>query len=174
MQRPSVFIRDDSFVQELNDRAYSRVIPSVPIQQTLDVRSTSTRRMLYPTLECRKPAVSEEERIVAEKSIVGMPYNNQTHYLPGSKAPFSGFATYVDHESVMRNQFMSAQKYSVQREYVPSSTSDMYVDAKFSQNKKQTHEHLFEEVPFHQTKHNTDKMSRKPFFNPTRQDIKNL
>jgi hypothetical protein len=54
-------------------------------------------------------------------------YDTKKNFYGGDKkGPWSGFATQIDDESVLRNQFFALQKCE-QSEYIPSSRSDMYV-----------------------------------------------
>jgi len=47
---------------------------------------------------------------------------------PGNrKAPWSGFTSRVEDESILRNQIYPLQKSNSETTYVPSSTSDLYL-----------------------------------------------
>ena len=53
-------------------------------------------------------------------------YDIKTTFNPGNaEAPWSGFATNINEESKLRNQFFALQNCE-QANYVPSTTSDMY------------------------------------------------
>ena len=53
-------------------------------------------------------------------------YDISSAFFPGNrKMHFCGFSSNIDKESALRNQFFALQK-ADQREYVPSSVSDLY------------------------------------------------
>lgn len=114
-----VYVQDDSRVQTLNDRLFSRNVPSHTLQSQFDPRPQSTKYTRMPVFDKyrnEKVAVIQREK----------EYDQETQFNPGSKAPYSGFATHIDHESQVKNMFMVQQKYSNQSIYIPTSTSDMY------------------------------------------------
>ena len=110
--------QNDSRVQDLNSRISNRNIPSAPLPPQFSIRPTSTKYATMPILDQRKKA--------------SVPANNcqsfsvDTTFNPGNaQAPWTGFASNIHTESVLRNQFFALQK-GDQGVYVPSSNSDLY------------------------------------------------
>ncbi len=55
------------------------------------------------------------------------PYNTQTVFNPGTaQGPWNGFASNVNQESILRNQFFALQRGANQACYIPPKNSDMY------------------------------------------------
>lgn len=104
-----------------NDKIYNRNIPSQPLQMYLDARAVPTKYSLFPIVDPHKPTTVQ--------SIQYPLFNQQTMFNPGKNGPYSGFANNVNHESELRNQIFALQRCD-QREYVPSSTSSLYVPYK--------------------------------------------
>jgi hypothetical protein len=104
--------------EQTNQRIYDRNIPSQPLQPYISVRPVLTKYSYFPIVDPRK-----ELNVPLEQ----MPfYNSETIFNPGNtKSPWSGFATKINKESELRNQFFALQKCS-QSVYVPSSNSDLY------------------------------------------------
>jgi len=113
----------------INERAYSRLIPSQPLQPYLSVAPVQTKYTVLPIVNHRTPA---KEQVVQQPV-----YNIHSTFNPGARAPWSGFASEINTESTLRNQVYAIQKCS-QSVYVPKSTSELYnvnfnVDAKSQQ-----------------------------------------
>lgn len=105
--------------QELNDRLYSRNIPSKPLQPSFSMRPTPTKYSLFPIIELNK--VDNKVNLNNYET-----YDTKSTFNPGnSMAPWSGFALNVNDESMLRNQFFALQA-SDQAAYVPSSDSELY------------------------------------------------
>ncbi len=104
---------------ELDDRIYDRLWPSGPLQPQYSMRPVSTKYALMPIVD---------QRVKSDISVGSYPvYNTKQVFNPGNaQAPWSGFSTNVNTESRLRNQFFALQKCE-QSEYVPQSTSDLYV-----------------------------------------------
>jgi hypothetical protein len=110
----------------MNDRAYSRLIPSQPLQPYLSVAPVQTKYTVLPIVNHRTPAKEQ----VAQRPV----YNIQSTFNPGTSAPWSGFASEINTESSLRNQVYAIQKCS-QAVYVPKSSSDLY-NVQFSVNSR--------------------------------------
>ena len=104
--------------QQLNDRIFSRNIPSSQLQMQFSSRPVSTK---YATMPIVNPRAKSQIPIN-----VAPTYETTEVFNPGTSAPWSGFPTKIDDESKLRNQFFALQKCE-QSEYVPSSTSDLYI-----------------------------------------------
>lgn len=104
--------------EELNNRIYVRNIPSSILQSQFSARPVSTKYAMMPILDRR--AIATEPILQRPNYEVGHTFN------PGNaEGPWSGYATHVNDESRLRNQYYALQK-SDQAYYVPPSTSDMY------------------------------------------------
>ena len=99
-----------------NQQAYHDSFPSSPITPILhDPRPASTRFVHFPILVNAR-TYSNHETV----------YSPETCFAPNVRNP-PNFAQKVDIEMDLRNQFVALQHGADQGIYVPSSTSDMYV-----------------------------------------------
>ena len=156
-------------VQELNDRIYNRNIPSRPLEPVFDPIQAPTRYVRFPALDCRKQS---NVPIAATRQA---PYNQMAQFNPGTNAPFSGYAKYVDQESRVQNMFMAQQKGNAQSQYIPSSKSDLYQTiVTTSQPVPMTNQGLFHEEQFNAFNPNACNLGNKVLNNHTRQQVKNL
>ena len=153
----------------MNSRAYSRNIPSQPLQPYLDARSVSTKYATLPVIDLRKK--------------INVPLKQEATYHPSQTfnpgndfGPWSGFSSNINHESELRGQIYALQNCD-QATYVPSSQSSMY---KFNwQNNKQIAQpfpDLFKTETFNMFNPNPDPehIGFALFNNATRQHIKDL
>lgn len=102
-----------------NKRIADRNLPTLPLQSYLDVRAVPTKYTLLPIIDIQPPT-SFDMRVEPT-------YNSEKTFNPGDRqSPWSGFASNVDMESILRSQIFALQKCS-QAVYVPSSTSDLYI-----------------------------------------------
>jgi len=148
---------------ETNNRIYDRNIPSQPLQPYLDVRPVMTKYSIMPIVDPRRKI---------NVPLTQTPtYNIQTTFNPGNtESPWSGFN--VNQESILRNQIFALQKCS-QKEYVPSSKSDLYEwSLKTSNPINQPHNLLFKEEKFCEFNPNPDKLGYALFHNSTRVQLK--
>ena len=150
-----------------NMRTFERIIPSNPLQPYIDARPASTKYSLIPIVDPRKE--------INIPMVQRPTYNPKNTFNPGYRAPWSGYASNVNNESLLRNQVYALQKCS-QSEYIPSSNSDLYVYK--TQNSfpvEQPFKQLFEEQTFKQTnfKHKSH-IGYDMFNNSTRVQLKNL
>ena len=155
-------------LNEINNRISSRNVPSDPLQMNFDPRSVTTRRTVFPALDCHSPS---QTPILIHKQ-----YNTATQFNPGSSAPFSGYATRIDEESRVQNMFMPLQKWSAQTQFIPSSKSDLYNEPNVVSTNPviQSHPMLFEEEQFAPFNPNPCNMGHDLLNNHTRQQVKNL
>lgn len=151
---------------ELSQRMRERNIPSAPLQPQLGARPVLTKYTVMPILDQRKETTVP---------IMNYPiYNPEQVFNPGSAvAPWSGYATAVNVESTLRNQFFGLQKCD-QSEYVPSSTSDLYNVRIDSRKIHQTHPLLFKTEKFAPMNPDPFNLTNRVFNNSTRTDIKNV
>lgn len=104
-------------LQILNERIFERNIPSTVLQQQFSQRPVSTKYSMLPLFDTYKDSTVS----IATQPI----YKQEQVFNPGTSAPFNGYIEAVNDESRLRNQFFATQKCE-QREYVPSSQSDLY------------------------------------------------
>jgi hypothetical protein len=154
----------------MNQRAYSRNIPSQPLQPYLDARPVLTKYSVMP--------------IVDPRSQINIPfkqyaiYNPEQVFNPGNNfGPWSGYATNVNMESELRNQLYALQKCS-EATYIPSSDSSLY-SIKWNNLDKsvnQPYPYLFRENNFSPFNPNPEpnKIGYALFNNATRQQVKDL
>lgn len=113
-------------IEQLNERVYSRNRASEIPAIYFSPRPVSTKYATMPILDQFK------------KSNVPIPYKQphdvQSTFLPGTSAPWSGFVDQIDVESSFRTN------------YIPSSTSDLYVHSVPPKKVEQPHPHLFTHV----------------------------
>lgn len=153
-------------VDENNERISERNIPSASLRPEYSIRPVSTKYALMPILDQRKK--------------VNVPLHNyqnfnvDTVFNPGNaQAPWAGFASNVNTESTLRNQFFALQKCE-QSEFVPSSKSDLYQTKIDYKPIKQTHPLLFERQDFEDFNPNVHNLGNEFFNNSTRSQLKNL
>ncbi len=118
-----------------NARTSSRLIPSHPLQPYLSVAPVQTKFTILPVVDPRKKinvSLTQEGTYFPDKM-----------FNPGNNVgPWSGFASSVNTESMLRNQIYALQKAS-QSVYVPSSKSDLYEHAFNTPKTMQHHDPLF-------------------------------
>jgi hypothetical protein len=119
-----------------NARANSRILPSHPLQPYLSVAPVQTKFTILPVVDPRKN--------------INVNLTQQGTYFPGkmfnpgnNSGPWSGFASSVNTESMLRNQIYALQKAS-QAVYVPSSHSDLYEHSFNTPKSLQPHDQLFD------------------------------
>lgn len=158
---------------QINTNIYQRNVPTQPLQSSFSPRPVKTRQVLFPVLDCHQPSNTK---------ILHYPtYNQQTQFNPGSSAPYSGWATNIDDDSKVKSLFRTTQK-CIQNEYIPSSTSDMYIQNKNIPSFNHQHEQqtlgmrnlLFKQQQFSDFNPNTCNLGQNTFNNHTRQQLKDI
>ena len=164
----------------MNACLYERNVPSAMLQPYLSLRSVSTKYELFPIVDYRP---SSSVRLA-----VAPTYNTTNVFYQGDAvAPWSGFASDIDTESILRNQIHKLQRCNAS-DYVPSSHSDLYTSYmgppqrqqnqqnQQNQQRQQTGEanDLFSTPKFDQFNpiSSTPNAGALKFNNPTRQQIK--
>ena len=152
--------------EELNERISERNIPSSVLQPQFGIRPVSTKYAMMPIVD-RRP--------VPKVPINPAPmYDISTTFNPGTAvAPWSGFATSVNDESRLRNQFFALQK-SPQSDYVPSTESDLYNTLITYRPVDQPFPGLFTEEKFSHFNPNVCNLGNNLFDNCTRVQLKGL
>lgn len=152
---------------ELSNRIYERNIPSHELAPQFSMRAVSTKYSHFPIIDPRLPS----QQVPIESKPV---YNVGKVFNPGTaQSPWSGFASNIDGESSLRNQFFALQ-HCDQRDYVPPTQSDMYESVIPESSNEQTHPLLFKSEQFNNFNANPHDTGRNTFNNHTRQDIKNV
>jgi len=154
--------------EQSNDRIYNRNIPSQMLQPYLDVRPVMTKYSYLPIVDPRKQT--------SVKLAQAPTFNVHKNFNPGNAtAPWSGFASNVNTESVLRNQIYALQKCS-QAVYVPNSGSDLYKYNFQTKTQPSPHDLLFSENRFDNFNPNpNDKfIGYNMFMNSTRSQVKDL
>jgi hypothetical protein len=159
-----------TYKEEENEHLYARNIPSSTLQPYVSVRPVMTKYSYLPIVDPR--------RQINAKLNEQPTYNINSTFNPGTDiAPWSGFASNVNTESVLRNQIYALQK-SSQAVYVPSSTSDLYSDFYKPKNTGSPHVHqlLFKENQFNTFNPNPDDtiVGSNMFMNATRSQVKDM
>lgn len=150
--------------EELNNRLYKRNIPSASLQPAFSLRPVSTKYDMMGIFDKRPKSNVPINRQPA--------YNIGYTFNPGNAvAPWSGYATNVNDESRLRNQFFALQKCE-QSSWVPSTNSDLYNTVVVGRNEVQTHPQLFTEERFSEFNPNTQQLGFNLWNNHTRQQLK--
>ena len=171
-------------LQQLNDRIYQRNLPSQGLQSRFSPRSTTTRQCRFPMVDTHQPSTTQIKKIPN--------YSIEDQFNPGTQAPWSGYATGIDNESRLRNQFFANQA-AAQSKYIPSSSSDLYnydiqqqIIKAHSQpfpliekpasdiTTPQPYPRLFETLQFSPFDANEYGLGSNTFENHTRQQVRNL
>ena len=152
-------------VEELNNRIADRNIPSNQLQAQFGIRPVSSKYAMMPIFDRRAiPTVPIERRPT---------YSLANTFNPGNgQAPWSGFATNIDDDSRLRNQFFALQKCD-QAVYIPPTNSDMYKVEVTGQAVQQPFPDLFTQPTFQPFNPNTCGVGGNFFDNCIRQQIKN-
>jgi hypothetical protein len=154
--------------EQLNERISDRNIPSSQLQPQFDIRPLSTKYAMMPIVDRRENHAEPIQAIA--------PYNIGTTFNPGTaQAPWSGFASNINKESMLRNQFFALQKGAGQSCYIPSRNSELYNNVKFSRtNVSQPFPDLFTKPKFEEFNPSPKELGGKFFENFTRQQIKEM
>jgi hypothetical protein len=105
-----------------NSRIYERNLPSAPLQQYTSFRSVPTKYSHMPIVDPRSDPASFTPVSIMPTYKVNATFN------PGNTAgPWSGYATNIDSESVLRDQVYPLSD-CLQSKFIPGSNSDMYVN----------------------------------------------
>ena len=150
----------------INSEIMNRNIPSSGLTMNFSFRPVNTKYTFMPTVA---PLVKSVEPIVN--------YDTSSVFFPGTrKMHFCGFASNIDRESTLRNQFFALQK-ADQKAYIPPSTSDLYENKiNFVNNNENLDNHLlFREEQFQDFNPNRfPTMGNELFYNSTRVQLKNI
>lgn len=163
---------DDTLCSErqckMNEMLFSRNVPDAPLQPYLSSRPVLTKYSIMPVVDPRK----EIKTPLSQRPI----FDISSTFNPGSDmGPWSGYASNVNSESELRNQFNALQRCD-QSVYVPSSNSSLYQSSFQPKYSSQPFPHLFQQEEFSafNPNPNPDKIGSGLFYNATRQQLKDL
>ena len=160
-----IYFCNSNRVEELNDRIYDRNIPSQKLQSQFDIRPVSSKYALMPIFDRRSIPTVPIERMPT--------YNLANTFNPGNaEGPWSGFATHINDESRLRNQFFALQK-ADQAYYIPPTTSDMYKVEVTGRPVEQPFPDLFNTPKFMPFNPNICGNGENFFYNCIRKQVKN-
>lgn len=162
-----VYFCGNNNVDELNERIYERNLPSGSIQPSqINVRPVSTKYAVMPILDQRMKATVPLNHYPT--------FDTEKTFIPSNvSAPWSGFATNVDNESRLHNQFFALQKCE-QSNYIPGSNSDLYHVNVVGRNVEQPFPDLFTTPKMDDFNPNTCNIGKNVFDNCTRQQVKDF
>ena len=153
---------------ELNERISERNIPSQSLEPAFSLRPVSTKYAIMPIVD---------QIPKSDVPLQSFPkYNLENTFNPGNaQAPWSGFASQINTESSLRNQFFALQK-ADQAYYIPSTTSSLYQSNMPIALSTQNHQELFNEENFNAFNPNPQigVIGKNIFDNNTRVQIKNI
>lgn len=165
----NVRIQNNDKLDTMNRNLYTRNIPSNDIQANYDPRPVSTKYSRLPLIDHKKEA---NIPIINQGC-----FSSEEVFYPGTRKPnYSGFATNIDKESKLRNQFFALQA-ADQAKYIPESTSDLYMNQINFQTVPVDLEEtmLFREAEFGDFNPNPSVIiGNRIFNNATRVQLKNL
>ena len=156
----------DKRTQQLNENIYVRNLPTEELKPSYTCTPVSTRYSLLPIIDRRE--------ICNEPLKTYSSYDTNTIFNPGNnRAPWNGFASNVNLESHLRNQFFALQKCD-RADYVPCSTSDLFSNNIPILEQKGEEKLIFkEELPI-SFNPNPLNLGKETFNNFTRYQLKNL
>jgi len=104
---------------------YSHIVPSLnsvenhnAMEPSYQLRPTTTRQThLQPTIQIKQPVIQRTKYTHYDQS--------RTTALGSNGAPFSGYTSNVDTETVLRNQVVPLRR-GDETVYIPSTESDLY------------------------------------------------
>ena len=155
--------------EELNERISYRNMPSNPLQPQFDIRPLSSKYAKMPIVDRH-----ENHRVPIE---VMPTYDIGSTFNPGNaQAPWSGFASNINNESRLRNQFYALQPGAGQAYYIPAKTSELYNKVRLSDEfaPEQPFPQLFTSPMFDEFNACPSQLGGKFFENCTRQQIKEI
>ena len=98
-----VYVCQQERTEALNRRLYNRNVPSAPLQPQFSMRPVQTKYTLMSLVDERKSSTVPINRYPT--------YNPTKVFNPGTAvAPWGGFASEVNKESTLRNQFFRDTK----------------------------------------------------------------
>lgn len=154
---------------ELNNRIFNRNLPSQPLKPEISFRPEQTKFTILGKDPMKKPETCSTKAYPK--------FNPSEVFNPGNAtAPWYGYASNVNEESTLRNQFFALQSCD-QAKYIPSSKSDLYnnsVEQMPQSEQQQPFPNLFRTEQFDNFEANKCGIAKQLFNNHTQQQIKDL
>jgi len=150
------------------ERSNRRNYSTHPLQPHLEARPVQTKYSIMPIVS---PAQQINTPLTQQPT-----YDCSKIYHPTNKGPWSGYASNINHESDLRNQFYPLSDCSTNA-YIPSSKSSLYqVKWKNNNNVEQPFPNLFKTEKFCPMNPNPEPntIGYALFNNATRQQVKDL
>lgn len=152
--------------EELNKRISNRNVPSNFLQPVYSSRPVSTKYS--------KMSIVDQYKQANVPLSIAPTYNVGTTFNPGNaEGPWSGYASNVDVETILRNQAFALQK-GDRSSYVPSTNSDLYKIEVVGRHEEQPFPGLFSVQMLEPFNPNTYNLGNDIFNNSTRQQLKNI
>lgn len=167
----AVLICNNDRVNEINERIFERNLAYGNSDIPISFRSQNTKYTLYPILDKNQCSNSEP---------TNLPFDTNNMFNPGnSKGPWSGYASNINHESVLKNQINALQN-NPKVTYIPEKNSQLYeyVLTNEKNNKLDDFHDLFKTPTFSNNNSNKSTISKlnnsleSLFNNHTRQQLK--
>jgi hypothetical protein len=153
--------------EELNERISYRNIPSKQLQAQFDIRPQSSKYSKMPIVDRHTKHTVEIQAMPA--------YDIKSTFNPGNaQGPWSGFASNVNNESRLRNQFFALQRGAEQSYYIPPKNSDMYEVRIPQTESQQPFPDLFTKFKFDDFNPCPTTLGNNFFENCTRQQLKEI
>lgn len=151
-----------SRTEELSERIRNRNIPSAVLEPLFSPRPVTTKYTILPILdERKKPSIELNTYPI---------YTPEQIFNPGNTlSPWSGYASAINVESSLRNQFFARQRCD-RSVYIPSSNSELFNVRIDSTIVEQRHPLLFKNENFEKNEQ-CFKKTNKVFNNTVRSDI---
>ena len=153
--------------EEINERISYRNIPSSQLQPQFDIRPLSSKYAKLPIVDRRENYTTPLQALPT--------YDIESTFNPGTgQGPWSGFASNINNESRLRNQFFALQRGAAQGSYVPGKDSDLYKVHIPVTESEQQFPGLFAHDKFEEFNPSPKDLGVNFFDNFTRQQIKDL
>ena len=159
-------IKSDVERTNQNNKLFERCVPTNNLEVSYGIRPIQTK---YTKFSLGNK--NENNNVSVQNTET---YNTNKTFFPGTRqAPWSGFASNVHTESILRNQIFANQK-ADQSVYVPSSNSDLYVEQLNANTTSESHDLLFKNYVNAALDVNMKDITntKSIFYNSTRNDIK--
>lgn len=114
--KPEVYYATNTNVDKINERMYSRNIPSESLQPNLSFRPAQTKCTFMPIIDKSEGCLTKAYAL----------YDTTRVFNPGNtKGPWSGYMANIDNESDLRNQFFAIQQ-NIMAKWIPTSDDNLY------------------------------------------------
>ena len=153
-----------------NTKIYNRNIPSTIMESYFRIVPENSR---YQDMNENLQAVNRHHHVI-QSSKNHQPYEQSDVFNPGTSAPWAGYLSAVNTESVLRNQIYANSKNNM-IDYVPSSQSDLFVSnsqVPFNNNNNNVYSYLQQQDQTFSNTFYNNKIGYMMFNNCTRNQLK--